>query len=291
MIRVGIAGWSYPDWAGTVYPRTKGRGFHALDFLAPYVDVVEVNSSFYAIPEVRHVERWAGIAASHPHLVFTAKLFRDLTHEPWTASRAGTLEASLAALEPLRSAGRLTALLAQFPIGFVHGPAACRHLSALSGGLGGREWVVEVRHRSWFEPEGLAFLRGLGSSVAHLDLPASPQHLPADAPQIGRLGYLRLHGRNSQAWFAPEAGRDQRYDYRYSPGELAEIAERTQRIARAVESTLVITNNHYGGKGVAAALELKARLTGAPVPAPETIAATFPDLAPWITPRGQQRLF
>src|SRR5262245_30475333 len=128
MIRVGIAGWSYPDWEGTVYPRTKGRGFHPLAYLAPHVDAVEVNSSFYALPDVRHVERWAAIAAPHADLVFTAKLHRDLTHEAWSATRPGTLAALLAALEPLRAAGRLVALLAQFPIGFVHGKDACRHL-------------------------------------------------------------------------------------------------------------------------------------------------------------------
>jgi uncharacterized protein YecE (DUF72 family) len=291
MIRVGIAGWSYPDWAGTVYPRAKGRGFHPLDFLAPYVDAVEVNSSFYAVPDVRHVEHWAAIASAHPHLVFSAKVHRDLTHEPWSAARTGTLAASLAALEPLCAAGRLVALLAQFPVGFVFGPGACRHLTALAEGLGERAWVLEVRHRSWFQPEGLDFLRTLPASVAHLDLPASAEHLPADAPQVGRLGYLRLHGRNARAWFQAGAGRDQRYDWRYSSAELEEVAERARRIARAVDSTLVITNNHYGGKAVAAALELKARLTGAPVPAPETVASTFPDLAPWITLRGQQRLF
>jgi uncharacterized protein YecE (DUF72 family) len=289
-IRVGIAGWSYPDWEGVVYPRAKGRGFHPLAYLAAYVDAVEVNSSFYALPDVRHVARWAEIAAPHP-LEFTAKLHRDLTHATWTEAKRDVLAALLDALEPLRASGRLTALLAQFPIGFVHEPTACRHLGALAEGLRGRAWVVEVRHRSWFAPDGLAALRSLGASVAHLDLPRAPEHLPEDAPQVGPLGYLRLHGRNAQAWFRPEAGRDGRYDWRYAPAELEAIAERTRRIAATVAQTLVIANNHYGGKGLAAALELKARLAGGPVPAPDTIAVTFPDLAPWIRVRGQQPLF
>jgi uncharacterized protein YecE (DUF72 family) len=294
LIKVGIAGWSYADWEGVVYPKAKSRGFHALGFLAPYVDVVEVNSSFYALPDVKHVERWAEVVAPHPDLTFTAKLHQDLTHETWSPARRATLDALLAALEPLRAAGRLSALLAQFPIGFVNDAGARKHLEALSlglGGFGGRPWVVEMRHKSWFTPNGLAALRGLGASVAHLDLPASPQHLPEDAPQIGPLGYLRLHGRNAEAWFRPEAGRDQRYDWRYSPEALDQIAARARRISAAVESTLVVANNHYGGKGLVTALELKARLSGAPVPAPDTIASAFPDLAPWIRVRGQQSLF
>lgn len=291
MIRVGIAGWSYADWDGPVYPKAKGHGFHRLAFLIPYVDVVEVNASFYAVPNVQHVERWAGMAAARPDFTFTAKLHRDLTHEAWTPARPAVLRALLGALAPLEAAGRLTALLAQFPVGFVDGTDARRHLEALAGGLGGRSWVLEVRHRSWFEPAGLAFLRGLGASVAHLDLPFAPEHLPEDAPQVGPLGYLRLHGRNARAWFDPKAGRDQRYDHRYTAPELERIAERTTRIAASAASTLVIANNHYGGKALAAALELKARLTGAPVPAPEPLAVAFPDLAPWIVPQGQQRLF
>jgi uncharacterized protein YecE (DUF72 family) len=289
-VRVGIAGWSYPDWEGVVYPKQKGKGFHALGFLAPYVDVVEINSTFYALPDVKHVAHWVEVTKPHP-LVFTAKLLQDLTHEKWAPEKKSVLEALLACLEPLRAAGRLTALLAQFPLGFVNDASARRHLDALAGGLGGRPWVLEVRHRSWFTPAGVTALRALGASVAHLDLPVSPQHLPEDASQIGPLGYLRLHGRNAEAWFRPEAGRDQRYDYRYTPAELDQIAARARRIASAVESTLVIANNHYGGKGLAAALELKARLGGAPVPAPDTIASAFPDLAPWIRVRGQQKLF
>lgn len=291
MIRVGVAGWSYPDWEGAVYPRTKGRGFHPLAFLAPYVDAVEINSSFYAVPNPEHAARWAGIAASRGDLAFTAKLHRDLTHEPWSAARRPVLEATLAALAPLERAGRLMAWLAQFPLGFTEGATARRHLEALGAALSGRAWVLELRHRSWFTPGALDFLRGLGASVAHLDLPFSPQHLPEDAAQVGPLGYLRLHGRNAQAWFDPQAGRDARYDHRYGPAEMERIAERTRRIAGAVEQTLVIANNHYGGKAVAAALELKARLTGAPVPAPDTLVEAYPDLRPWVSVRGQTSLF
>lgn len=290
-ILVGVAGWSYPDWEGPVYPRSKGRGFHPLAFLAPYIDVMEVNASFYAVPARAHVERWARIATDHPRLTFTAKLHRDLTHEPWSAARAEVLSASRAAFEPLAQIGRLEAWLAQFPLGFREGPEARRHLTALSERLAPHAWVLEVRHRSWFTPAALAFLRTLGCSVARLDLPASREHLPDDAPQVGGLGYLRLHGRNASAWFDPKAGRDDRYDHRYTPAELELLVDRTRRIASTVERTLVVANNHYGGKAVAAALELKGRLSGAPVPAPDTLLEAFPDLLPSTVRRGQGRLF
>lgn len=291
MIRVGVAGWSYPDWEGPVYPRAKGRAFHPLAFLAPYVDAVEINASFYAVPRSEHARRWAAIAATQGDLLFTAKLHRDLTHAPWGAGSPARLGATLEALAPLAEGGRFRGWLAQFPLGFTEGAAARGHLEALSAGLAGRAWVLELRHRSWFTPGALTFLRTLGASVAHLDLPASPEHLPESAPPVGTLGYLRLHGRNAAAWFDPRAGRDQRYDHRYAPAELDGIARRAQRIAAAVEQTLVIANNHYAGKAVAAALELKARLTGAPVPAPDTLVEAYPDLRPWVVVRGQTSLF
>jgi len=288
---VGVAGWSYPDWEGPVYPRSKGRGFHPLAFLAPYIDVMEVNSSFYAVPARAHVERWALIASEHATLVFTAKLHRDLTHETWSPARADTLRASLGAFAPLREAGRLKAWLAQFPIGFTDTPAARKHLDGLSGALGEHPWVLEVRHRSWFASGGLVYLRSLPCSVAHLDLPFAKEHLPEDAPQVGPVGYLRLHGRNAAAWFDPKAGRDDRYNHRYTPRELDVLTERAQRIASAVDATLVVANNHFGGKAVAAAIEIKARITGSPVPAPDTLVDAFPDLAPWVVRQGQGRLF
>lgn len=294
-VQIGIAGWSYPDWDGPVYPRTRGRSFHPLAFLAPYVDVVEVNSTFYAVPTVAHVARWARIAEQHPHLAFTAKLHRDVTHAPWNATSPTLLAASVAALAPLRDGGRLVALLAQFPLSFVASDRARRHLEALVGGLDGYPVVVEVRHRSWADPRARAALARLPVSVAHLDWPASPEHVadsPSESlPQVGPLGYLRLHGRNVAAWSNPTAGRDAKYDHRYAPHEVEQIAERTRRIAAACERTLVVANNHYGGKALAVSLELRWLLTGVPARAPETLAAAFPDLSEKLDVVGQRRLF
>ena len=66
MIRVGPAGWSYADWEGRAWPRSKPRGFHPLAHLARFVDCIEINSSFYALTDPAHCARWVDLVADRP---------------------------------------------------------------------------------------------------------------------------------------------------------------------------------------------------------------------------------
>lgn len=292
MIRVGPAGWSYKDWEGTVYPRLSPRGFHPLAFLARYVECIEINSTFYAIPRAEHAARWAELVHEHAHFRFTAKLHRDFTHGELPIEE---LEAELlafrAGLEPLARAHKLAALLAQFPISFQHDAHAVRRLIALRARFDSTPLVIELRHRSWFEPPALSAVEGLGVSLAAIDLPPAWNHPPADHATPGPVGYLRLHGRNRETWFARESGRDQRYDYLYEPREVEELAQRARRLAETHDETYVITNNHFEGKAVANALELLHELRGTPVPAPRPLVDRYPRLARATRPDGQQELF
>jgi len=91
------------------------------------------------------------------------------------------------------------------------------------------------------------------------------------------VGYVRLHGRNYNHWFA-HSQPFERYDYLYRMDELEPWVERVQRVATHAESTFVITNNHFEGKGVANAFEIEALLTGNLIPVPETLQARYPEL-------------
>src|SRR5687767_7196674 len=84
-VHVGTAGWSYRDWEGVLYPKPHPRGFDPLSFLAQYVDVVEVNSTFYGPADSSVAARWADRVAEFEHFSFTAKLWRRFTHERDTA--------------------------------------------------------------------------------------------------------------------------------------------------------------------------------------------------------------
>ncbi len=84
-VRIGPAGWSYPDWAGYVYPARRPAGFHEAAYLAAYFDTIEINTSFYQPIRPEHAAQWVSRVAHNPRFLFTAKLWQKFTHEP-TAS-------------------------------------------------------------------------------------------------------------------------------------------------------------------------------------------------------------
>ena len=292
MIRVGPAGWSYADWEGTVYPRPKPRGFHPLAYLSRFVDTIEINSSFYALPKREHAQHWSELIAQHATFRFTAKLHQDFTHGAKSidelAREVGEFHAGI---EPLAQAGRLSALLAQFPISFRFEPASVRRLGELRANFARVPLVLELRHTSWFEAPAMRAIRESGCSLAAIDLPKSACHPPDEHPTPGPIGYLRLHGRNGAAWFSRDAGRDEKYDYLYTPAEITTLTGRAKRLAGEHDETFVITNNHFEGKALANALELLASLTGERVSAPRRLVERYPQLQEHTRPEGQAELF
>ncbi len=292
MIRVGPAGWSYADWEGIVYPRPKPRGFHPLAHLARFVKTVEINSSFYALPQSAHAAHWAELVAHDSEFRFTAKLHQDFTHSAQPLDQYEHAVGEFhAGIEPLIRAKKLSALLAQFPIGFRFEPASVKRLEDLRARFTRVPLVLELRHRSWFEEQALDIIRQLGCSLAAIDLPAAANHPPADHPTPGPIGYLRLHGRNSSTWFSRDAGRDQKYDYLYTPAEIVQQTERARRLAGGHDETFVVTNNHFEGKAMANAFELLAALTGKQVQAPRTLIERYPQIAGVTRPDGPAELF
>ena len=289
--RIGPAGWSYADWEGVVYPRPKPRNFHAIPYLGQFFDTIEINSTFYAHPNPDHAVRWRELVENLPRFQFTAKLNRAFTHEEYGGSEVFEhhRRAFTAGIRPIQD--RLGALLVQFPISF-HGSRSSRYrLDRIREAFGEYRLVLELRHLSWFSPEALRYIESAEFSLAAIDLPPAESHPPAASPTPGPVGYLRLHGRNSSAWFDPQAGRDQRYDYLYPPDELENLVSRAKTIAGGSETTFVVTNNHYRGKAVANALEISYLILGQKVPAPTSLLDHYPDLRSITLAKGQQSLF
>jgi uncharacterized protein YecE (DUF72 family) len=277
-IRIGTSGWSYPagqgTWNGVFYPVPRPRGFDELAFYADHFDTVEVNSTFYRMPEAPQTARW--VERTPEGFLFSVKLFQKFTHpdmylarggaSDWDPSRAD-LDLFRAGIEPLAVAHRFGALVIQFPPSFHHGPEALDYLDWLLAAFKEYPTAVEVRHKSWSEhaDETEARLADRGAVWALIDEPkfASSVIQPAMSesqavwsPAGPALVYVRLHGRNAAAWWNHERGED-RYNYLYSADELRRFAAHATAAAAAGRKVFLYLNNHFSAKAVANAAVLQ----------------------------------
>ncbi len=287
--RVGVAGWSYPDWEGIVYP--KSPRLDGIAYLAGFFDTVEINSSFYRIPTARTTASWANRVRVNPEFRFTLKLYKAFTHE-----RTGTENEERAfgeALAPLADAGVLGAVLLQFPWSFKNDSESRDYLSATLERFARHPLVVEVRHESWNREEFYSFLAERGVGFCNIDQPLIGRSLAPSKRTTGPVGYVRLHGRNYEDWFREGAGRDARYDFLYSEGDLDPWVEKISQVSETASSTYVITNNHFRGQAVVNALQIRSRLERRKVSAPPSLLEHYPVLARSAEPDSppQPRLF
>jgi uncharacterized protein YecE (DUF72 family) len=276
-VRIGIAGWSYRDWEGIVYPASAGKKFDQLEYLAEYFNVIEVNVTFYRIPQARNSVSWLKRTAHNPDFRFTVKLNRLFTHERDELTsldqdhwREGIL--------PLREAGRLGAVLAQFPYSFHYTIPNQEYLTRLADTFPELPLVIEVRHRSWDRPEAFQFLTDIGMGFCNIDQPRVSYSLAPSSCVTSSISYVRLHGRNVRDWFRKGAGRDARYNYLYTEPEIKEWISRIKELEEKSRELYVITNNHYRGQAVCNALQLKAGVEHKRVRIPSPMKSIYPEL-------------
>jgi uncharacterized protein YecE (DUF72 family) len=276
-VRIGTAGWSYPDWDGIVYPASRPRGFDALEYLSSYFRVIEINSTFYRTPPPVRCQSWVDRTPPAPRFAFTVKASQEFTHSPGSGRLDG-VDAFKRAITPIADADKLVAVLVQYPWSLRDTPPARRRIEALARRMHPFPVALEVRHGSWARPPAREWLRGTGHTVCGIDQPVIGDSVGPDGGLPGRAGcYLRLHGRNYGNWFSASAGRDARYDYLYTREELAPWVEVIRRAAGGGVTT-VILNNHFRGQAPANAFELMSLLTGERASAPPDLRRAFPRL-------------
>ena len=278
-VRVGTSGWSYPSgkgtWNGIFYPAPPARRprgspkFDELVFYAEHFDTVEVNSTFYRVPAVAAVKTWA--ERTPADFEFSLKLYQKFTHPEMFARATGADPASLgrkdvdafrAALAPLAEAGKLGALLAQFPASFKDDPESRGYLEWLLKAFREYPVAVELRHRSWSDDADAtaALLAEYDAALAQIDEPKFRSSIRQTLrPNVRGFYYLRLHGRNAAQWWKHDTSED-RYNYYYSADELKPFSAAAARAAREVKKAYLYANNHFSAKSVANAAILKAQL-------------------------------
>jgi uncharacterized protein YecE (DUF72 family) len=303
-IRVGTAGWSYKDWEGVFYPPGMARRKqHPLEYLARFFDTTEINTSFYGPLKPEWAKLWSRkVAAVNQNFLFTAKLYRAFTHSPIAVmepTSAATIRPTdddeartREGLDAIAGEGRLGALLIQFPMSFKNTSLNREYLDRLLRQFIEYPRVVEVRHSSWNDTATLAAFTQKNVGFCNIDQPVLGRSLAPTEHVTGAIGYVRLHGRNYEHWFADQGSADQssadqgsdsdrrndRYNYLYNERELAGWKEKIESVAARAQTTYVITNNHFESKAGVNALELKAMLSGKRVLAPPTLIEKYPEL-------------
>lgn len=291
-VRIGCAGWSYSDWSGYVYPSPRPKGFHEATYLAQFFDTIEINTSFYQPLNPEHAKQWIERVSANPRFLFTAKLWQKFTHDPNATPEDE--RAVRTGFDILHKAGKLGAVLLQFPFAFHRTKETIAYLAEVLARFGDYPLAVEVRHASWNDPDTLAFLRERGVAFCNVDQPLIGRSLGPSEEVTSPIGYIRLHGRRYDTWFSddPEVPQHERYNYLYSSEELAPWKDRIRSVAERAENTFVITNNHYLGKAVVNALQLISVLKGVKVKVPEPLRQHYPALeAIAVDPPEAPRLF
>jgi uncharacterized protein YecE (DUF72 family) len=295
-ILVGTSSWADPGFVEEWYP----PGMAARDRLAWYAqrfDAVEVNSSFYAIPEPGTVARWAEVAPDR--FVFDYKLHRALSRhaaqvdslppdlrEGLEVSGRGRVRLTpelervlvartLEAVKPLEQAGKLGAFLLQLTPSFSPRRHELDELAGLVEALGGRPLAIEFRHRGWVEGERLErtleWLSDHGAAFVAVDAPKEV-HVPimpdVDAVTNPDLAYIRLHGRNAEGYLKGKSVAE-RFGWDYSDEELQEVAERARGMAEDAGFVHVMFNNNRGADAPTSARKFRMLMDQDPGPPPD----------------------
>jgi uncharacterized protein YecE (DUF72 family) len=287
-ILVGTASWSDPGFVEHWYPKKMPAG-ERLPWYAQHFEMVEVNSSFYSVPDARLVERWCH--ATPDGFVFDVKLHQLLSRHsanvkllpPALQKKAeidpkgkviltaqiekAMMDEFRRPLEILRGAGKLGALLLQLSPAFSPKKHKLTELDDLLGALGEYRVAVELRNRNWAEGENLEatlkFFRQQSATLVSVDAPAQEHFtiMPPDLDAITNpdLAYLRLHGRDAKAYTTGKTVAA-RFNYDYSDEEIDEVADRARDLTKEAKEVHVIFNNNALDYAPHAALRMRKAL-------------------------------
>ncbi len=287
-ILVGTASWSDPGFVERWYPKKMPAG-ERLGWYAQHFELVEVNSTFYSVPEPRMVERWC--AATPDDFTFDVKLHQlfsfhstlakllppDLQRRAETDAKGkvkstpdlqeALLKSFLRATSILRKAGKLGVLLLQLSPAFSPRKHQLVELEPLIEALSDYDLAIEFRNRNWALGDELEstidFLRAHRGIFVNVDAPASDHFtvMPSEVDEVTdpKAAYLRLHGRNAKAYITGKTVAA-RFDYDYADEEIAEVAERSKKLAREARELHVIFNNNNLDYAPRAALGLRKAL-------------------------------
>ena len=297
-ILVGTASWTDPGFVERWYPK-KMPAHERLGWYAQHFEMVEVNSTFYSVPDARTVERWCAVTPSD--FVFNVKLhqlfsfhstqakllpaeLQRLVHANPKGKVSATrslqdalLKSFLRPMSILESSGKLGVFLLQLSPAFSPKKHQLAELEPLIERLRDFSLAIEFRNRNWLVGEQLAattdFLRKRGVAFVNIDAPDEEHFsiVPSDLNEVTtpRFSYLRLHGRNAKAYLTGKTVAA-RFDYDYSGEEVDAVAQRSRELAREAKQLHVVFNNNNLDYAPRAAIRLRKALGQSVTALPQT---------------------
>ena len=294
-IKVGTAGFSYPGaspkgWYGAFYPDKKTKGFDELKYYSSIFNTCEINQTFYRPPVAKLTRVWA--EKTPDNFRFVIKLWQKFTHPKkidrkkpateWDDPTQKDFDEFRAGILPLAEAGKLGALLLQYPTAFHFTPENLEQLAETLKWFYDYPKVIELRHKTWSEnrDDTRRLLEEYRASEVLIDEPKFKTSIRQDLEQTGDILYFRAHGRNAKKWWHAKESWE-RYDYLYSRVEIQEHANKLKTAARkpAIKAAFGVYNNHAKANAPANAImlaqELGVRLRAMPS---EAMLDKFPTL-------------
>ena len=280
-ILIGTASWTDKSLiaSGRFYPRGCNTPEERLRYYSAQFPLVEVDSSYYAMPKPEIARLWAertpqdftfnikafrlftGHQTSRAALpkdvaealglldsrnVYYKDLPREITDEMWRQYREG--------IEPLKRSGKLAAVHFQFAPWVAFHPENRAHIEECQRQLEGYQLAVEFRNRTWFEGKHAAMTLAFERERRLVNVVVDePQGMANTIPSVWEatnpaLAIVRLHGRNRETWNRKGLSSSaERFNYDYSDDELAELGKKIEAIGAA--SVHVVLNNNYEDQG------------------------------------------
>jgi len=296
---IGTASWTDPGFVERWYPQ-KMAAHERLAWYAQHFAMVEVNSTFYSVPDPRMVERWC--ATTPDNFTFDVKLHQlfsfhstqrkllppelqriaqiDAKEKVNTSPELqdALLESFLRPMSILQSAGKLGVFLLQLSPAFSPRKHHLNELQPLVEKLVDYQLAIEFRNRNWVVGDQLRFtvdfLRKRNVGFVNVDAPASDHFsvVPSELNEITNpnFSYLRLHGRDPKAYLTGKTVAA-RFNYDYSDKEIEEVADRSRKLAQDAKDVHVVFNNNNLDYAPRAATRLRAALSqSVALPSPQT---------------------
>ena len=291
-IRVGLSSWTDKSLieSGEFYPpHVRDAAGRLSYYVQHFPDLVEVNSTYYGLPSERSALLWH--QRTPADFVFDIKIFSLFTFHPTPPASLPkdlrqelpaellekemlyfdqvpaeiaeeTLRRFLGGLRPLQSAGKVGAILVQFPHWFYPKPESFDHILWLAERLQPLQVAVEFRQRAWLDASHragvLQFLTEHSLTYVCVDEPAG---LRSSVPPLAfatnpRLSYVRFHGRRAETWEQSGVSVHERTQYLYKPEELQEWVPKIRRLAEETQEVHVLMNTNYRDYAVRNAKQL-----------------------------------